>query len=378
LHHLSKGRILPDRPTYEVLKKKAAGFDRLKAAYRRIKGEVRDLKETAEKNALQLESVIEHCNLMAMEGHVSFLELKQVFNASSDSLWVVDKEFKIRLINKTLLNMFGKREAGIIGKRCYDFLSVSACHSLSCPLKRILKGKKHVEFDIDYIKEDQTVVPCILSASPFFGLDGDIIGIVVSFKDITERRQVEDKLKELNQELERLATVDSLTQIPNRREFDRCLKREWFRLRRNQRPLSLIMCDVDYFKQFNDTYGHAAGDECLYSVAQSIRSSLKRAADFAARYGGEEFAVILPEVDAQGAFHVAETIRKHVRRLGIAHQGSSVAPTVTLSLGVSTLIPEESMTPEMVVESADKALYQAKQAGRNQTASQMLALQGCE
>ena len=361
---------MPDDSTYKELKKKAAKFDRLMMDYRRIQEEVRRIKETAKENALQLESVFEHSNLMAMEAQVAILELKQVFNTSTDGMWVVDKDFKIRLINKALLSIFDKEDVDVVNKNCYDLLAVSSCHSDSCPLTRVLKGEKHIEFDINITDNKQTNVPCILSASPFFGLDGKVIGMVAGFKDITERKQAEIKLKKLNRKLERLATIDSLTQVSNRREFNRYLNQEWFRHRRNRRPFSLIMCDVDFFKGFNDAYGHSAGDDCLFAVAQAIRSNLKRAPDFVARYGGEEFVVILPETDAKGALHVAESIRRQVFTLGIEHNVSAVAPVVTISLGVSTIVPEGTIDPEFFVNTADKALYQAKSKGRNQTAFQ--------
>ncbi len=127
---------------------------------------------------------------------------------------------------------------------------------------------------------------------------------------------------------------------------------------------------MDFFKAFNDTYGHTCGDESLYAVAQAIRSNVKRSADFVARYGGEEFAVILPETDAPGAVHVAENIRKQVYQLGIPHASSTVEPVVTISLGVSTFIPEKDLDPELIIQSADQALYQAKSEGRNRTAVQ--------
>jgi diguanylate cyclase (GGDEF)-like protein len=172
-------------------------------------------------------------------------------------------------------------------------------------------------------------------------------------------------LETANQKLQRLATLDSLTQVANRRRFDEYLQQSWQRLMREQQPLSLILCDIDYFKRYNDTYGHQAGDECLKQVAQAISHSLKRPDDLAARYGGEEFAAILPNTPIEGAIQVAETISFQVQQLEIPHQRSSISDRVTLSLGISGLIPQPNNSIEILIANADRALYQAKERGRN-------------
>ncbi|MFB8787918.1 MAG: diguanylate cyclase [Potamolinea sp.] len=174
-----------------------------------------------------------------------------------------------------------------------------------------------------------------------------------------------EQLEAANQELERLACVDGLTQVANRRRFDEYLNAEWRRLAREQKPLSLILCDLDYFKFYNDTYGHLGGDLCLQQVAEVLRQTLKRPADLVARYGGEEFAVILPNTDAKGALIVAEAIREGVRGLEIPHLKSPVSQFVTLSLGVASFVPSPDSIPAQLIGVADKALYQAKADGRD-------------
>ncbi len=166
-------------------------------------------------------------------------------------------------------------------------------------------------------------------------------------------------------ELERLACLDGLTQIANRRRFDEYLEQEWARSRREGSSISLIICDVDFFKLFNDTYGHKAGDECLCSVAAAINTSTRRPGDLAARYGGEEFAVILPDTDAEGALHVAESLRSKIHALAIPHRASSVAGHVTLSMGIASMIPKRSAAPGTLIVLADEALYGAKALGRD-------------
>lgn len=177
--------------------------------------------------------------------------------------------------------------------------------------------------------------------------------------------QLYQKLEEANQELQRLATSDSLTQVANRRCFDEYLAREWQRLAREQVSLSLIMCDVDFFKLFNDTYGHQAGDDCLQQVATAIRRTVKRPADLVARYGGEEFAVILPNTEALGAVQLAQEIHFRIKLLKIAHAKSTISDSVSLSLGVSSVIPNHQSSPAMLIAAADAALYQAKEEGRD-------------
>ncbi len=176
-----------------------------------------------------------------------------------------------------------------------------------------------------------------------------------------------DALKQANGRLEELSRKDGLTGIANRRVFDEHFEREWKRGFRNQTPLSLIIADVDYFKRYNDIYGHKMGDDCLVTVAEALEGFARRPLDLAARYGGEEFAVILPETDAKGAYLAAEEIRKAVCALDIPHRGSDVAGLVTLSLGVNTTIPGAADELHVFFEGADLALYAAKKSGRNRT-----------
>ncbi|MCW6052728.1 diguanylate cyclase [Lyngbya sp. CCAP 1446/10] len=178
-------------------------------------------------------------------------------------------------------------------------------------------------------------------------------------------QQQKEQLEKVNLALQYLATYDSLTEVRNRRSFTEHIDTEWRRLAREEAPLSLIMCDIDYFKFYNDTYGHQAGDECLRQVAQVLQKSLKRSADLVARYGGEEFAIVLPNTDIQGAASVAEIICQQVRGLQILHAKSAVSEYVTLSLGVACCIPAPMSQPAGLITIADEALYRAKTAGRD-------------
>ena len=173
------------------------------------------------------------------------------------------------------------------------------------------------------------------------------------------------QLEEANRRLELLSTVDSLTDAANRRQFDHILDAEWRRCARTGLPLALLMLDIDHFKPFNDGYGHLTGDVCLKKVAGVVRRLVQRAGELVARYGGEEFAVLLPGSDAPHARELAESIRLEVELLAITHAYSKVAPVVTISAGVAAMIPIYGNTPGELVAAADRALYHAKQTGRN-------------
>lgn len=182
---------------------------------------------------------------------------------------------------------------------------------------------------------------------------------------LIQQSQLQQQLEAANRELQRLASMDGLTQVANRRWFDEYLDQEWHRMQREHLPLSLILCDVDFFKAYNDTYGHQAGDRCLQQVAHMIQQQVKRSTDLVARYGGEEFAVILPNTPNQGALHIAEALCYEVQAMAIPHAASSIAPCITLSAGAASLTPNLDATTAALLTRADKALYQAKQAGRN-------------
>jgi len=176
-----------------------------------------------------------------------------------------------------------------------------------------------------------------------------------------------ERLAEMNLELERLSVTDSLTGLANRRSFNKFLNREWLREQREQQPFSVVMIDIDHFKRYNDAYGHLEGDVCLQKVSWALQSALCRAGDLLARYGGEEFVAILPHTDISGAAELAAAFHNHVRKLAIPHSDSSVSSIVTISIGIASVIPNKNISPSQVIAMADKALYQAKQAGRNQS-----------
>lgn len=183
--------------------------------------------------------------------------------------------------------------------------------------------------------------------------------------DISERKKTEEQLLSLQKQLEEYSYKDGLTEVANRRMFDRVLEQEWLEAKRNQQPLSLIMIDIDFFKQYNDLYGHLQGDEVLKKVAHILNNAGLRARDFFARFGGEEFALILPETNEASALKVAERCRNLVFKAQIPHAASDVSQILTISAGVASMTPGSHQAPKSLVEFVDSLLYQAKNAGRN-------------
>lgn len=174
------------------------------------------------------------------------------------------------------------------------------------------------------------------------------------------------RLKQQADRLEALSLLDALTDIPNRRRYDESLASEWARAKRDRTPLSLIMIDIDHFKEYNDYYGHGAGDVCLQRVATELVEGVVRPGDLVARYGGEEFVVILPDTDKDAAGQIAERLRERIEKLNLAHAYSGTKSVITISAGVATQTElGECLSSRMLHDSADKALYMAKAGGRN-------------
>jgi diguanylate cyclase (GGDEF)-like protein len=173
------------------------------------------------------------------------------------------------------------------------------------------------------------------------------------------------ELLHVNQQLQRLANLDGLTEVANRRKFDEYLKHEWLRLSREKQYLSILLTDIDHFKDYNDNYGHQAGDLCLKKVADILQKSIRRSSDLVARYGGEEFAIILPNTPLDGAITIASEIHKSLESQQIIHECSPVSSILTISLGITTLIPTSKLTCADLISFTDKALYRAKRSGRN-------------
>ncbi|UCD66549.1 MAG: diguanylate cyclase [Deltaproteobacteria bacterium] len=187
-----------------------------------------------------------------------------------------------------------------------------------------------------------------------------------AFRALEESRA---QLAEANRTLQKLSSLDGLTGIANRRSFDETLKKEWNRAMRTEKNIGLIMLDIDFFKLYNDHYGHQGGDDCLKKVAKGLDSAIHRETDFLARYGGEEFSAVLPDTDLKGAVKVAEEMRQAVTALRLEHAKSKVSDIVSISIGVSAITPLMGTEPEILIAAADQALYKAKEDGRDRVKS---------
>ncbi|SEG07730.1 sensor domain-containing diguanylate cyclase [Marinobacterium lutimaris] len=197
---------------------------------------------------------------------------------------------------------------------------------------------------------------------------GETTYLVGFMFDISERKKLEDELRAANRKLEALSYQDGLTGVANRRLYDQTLEKEWNRAHRNGTSLSLVVIDIDHFKDYNDQCGHLQGDQCLIQVANVLRDIACRSSDFFARYGGEEFVLLLPETGRDAARDIAERCRRAVVDEAIPHPASSAGNVVTISLGVASVMPAEGMEPSQIFEIADRMLYQAKRNGRNRIA----------
>lgn len=238
-------------------------------------------------------------------------------------------------------------------------LLVSISFSIAASLFRLVITLLH--HDAIFFLEHAGIWQCVSILMTILG----VVGVACSVLILNSHR-IEYDLKKATTQIEKLANMDGLTNLFNRRYFDHKLQQEFKRLQRGSQPLSLILADIDFFKMYNDTYGHQAGDDCIKGVAAAFRQAAGRVSDIAARYGGEEFVLLLPNTDVQGAKKVANELKKTVASLAIPHKASTASDVVSLSIGIATVYPERSDSPDLLVKNADLALYKSKWNGRNQ------------
>lgn len=286
--------------------------------------------------------------------------LRAIVDNAVEAIISINAECKIETFNTAAVRLFGYEPDEVIGKNV-SLLMPEPDHSRhDSYVQRFLQtGQPHIigiGREVRGRRKDGTVFPMRLAVSETPSNDGcHFTGII---HDITPQKQLEEQLRTLS-------LRDGLTGISNRRCFDEALEKEWRRELRQKEPLSLIMLDIDFFKRYNDHYGHQAGDTCLKTVAACLAASVQRPGDLVARYGGEEFVVLLPETSLQHAEQVAEQIRQNVLSLAVPHQASDAAQIVTISLGVAGLVPQAGFSSQQLLKMADQALYAAKAGGRN-------------
>jgi diguanylate cyclase (GGDEF)-like protein/PAS domain S-box-containing protein len=278
---------------------------------------------------------------------------------SSDAIILRDPQGKRKYASSAFFPMLGRTPEEMGPHGLEPWLHPDSLATPPKTLQRLRTGEQRVVALLQYGHPDGHWMWLEAISSGIFDENGNMTEIVTNLRDVTRRKAAEDKLAAA-------AVTDGMTGLGNRRAFDERLEQEWQRAIRAQSSLALLMIDVDYFKAYNDTFGHLQGDGALTLVSACITENLRRPADFAARYGGEEFVVILPDTDDVGAFHVAENIRKAVAARGLAHPSNPTA-VLTASIGLTSRRPVPGSEASNLIQLADAALYQAKQNGRNQT-----------
>lgn len=313
-----------------------------------------------------------------------------IIEGSSDLIAALDTGFNLIAFNRAFKQTFEQhfRSPVELGVNLLSFLAhdpEQMAQSFTS-WQRALAGEVFISIEPLLLAGDTREYE--VKYSPIHDEVGDVVGAAYIARDVSARLQAErdlkltldkldqarqdteninEQLKLANRELMRQANQDGMTGIANRRYFDEYLAHEWRRAVRQHEPMAMIFADVDFFKKYNDHYGHQQGDDCLRQVAHALHSQLRRPADLLARYGGEEFVVLLPGTTLAGAMFIADAMRAAVEALNLPHAASEAAPVVTLSLGVASIIPSEAMAEGFLIYGADQALYIAKKSGRNRT-----------
>lgn len=338
----------------------------------------------ATQTAISLENALLYQTLMQKEASLIASEEKfsKAFRYSADVMGIIrisDKRYNE--INETFIEVLGYSREEVIGYTSIDFKLWHTEEDRTRVYNMVVEGKDIRNMETLWKTKSGEIKVGLLSTDVLEV--GDECCVLFVWHDYTERKLAEEalqrahdeleqqvqkrteELQKINEELLQLSAVDGLTGIANRRYFDEFLEREWQRAIRDGKEIALLMVDIDFFKYYNGTYGHLAGDECIKQIAGLLKNSVKRATDLVARYGGEEFVVVLTGTAPQKAVAVGEMLRCRVEKLKIKHEKSSINKYVTVSIGVAVKVPLRNETRNNIIEAADKALYQAKQEGRN-------------
>lgn len=319
---------------------------------------------------------------------IEFKELCQAFNEMSATIdsnikLLAESETKYRLITENMTDFVAVIDPdsvvvyaspshqsimdrdSYLGNTPYEYIHPDDLPKAVEATNRLKQLKLPVTIELRWKHKNGNWINLDIRCQPVLDEQGQFIQTVVVSRDITERKLVEDKLSEAHERFKRLSTIDGLTQIANRRFFDETFERELQSAKRHRTPLTLILFDIDFFKAYNDTYGHQGGDACLKQISHAIQQQISNPQHLFARYGGEEFVLILPGVPEEEGGLMGEVIRKTVENLHIPHESSAVSKVVTVSVGLISLVPREDQTREEIFQLVDKALYHAKNNGRN-------------
>lgn len=294
--------------------------------------------------------------------------LQSLLESSPDGIALFNENKVYEACNQAFADTLGITDyRTLVGKRVEDVLPQNTYKDFSHTDDEVLSKGKSLRYRDQMVDDDGKPKWFDVVKSPYKDPNSGANGVLLMARDVTDSCLVEMQLEKMNQELERLSFLDGLTQIANRRSFDEQLDTIWSIHKRQKMSLTIMLCDIDFFKDFNDNYGHQKGDETLRLVAQSFQKTLTRSSDCIARYGGEEFGFVIPNTDREGAQILATSIHEVIKQLDIKHDFSSVSDRITLSIGVVSIIPGNQDSPDTLVDYADQALYLAKKQGRNQT-----------
>ncbi|MEK8131785.1 diguanylate cyclase [Paenibacillus filicis] len=318
--------------------------------------------------------------LYIVRAHASNRKLKEseeryrgLIASSPDATFVMMRDGTISFVNDKgirLLHAVSRKD--IIGRSYFEFVHPSHRESSRKYVEALLNRQLKPELmEQVFVCLDGTEMETELSIS--LTLYKEEVAILLSVRDVTERKRTEKSLQEALDKLQKLSDLDGLTGIPNRRRLDEYLTRAWADSAANQTRLTVVLFDVDYFKRYNDCYGHLGGDEALRTIAGAAEALMREKGHFVARYGGEEFAAVLKEIPVEEAMEIAEQLRAQIEQLALAHAGSEIADHITVSIGLASVTPDPLTHPEQVLSQADKALYLAKAEGRNRALFDPLA-----
>jgi len=329
---------------------------------------------------LSLKQTLEHLEAKVVERTAklqqSEAQINGFFSSAPIGMGIVNSQLRYERVNQVLADMNKTSIREHLGRTIQEILPSLSLYvkDFFCEVLEIGKPLLNREVSTISLNQKEGTQTWLASYFPIFDINNVPICVGFVVIEISDRKKAESDmqyaeslLRMANLELEKLVNIDGLTQIANRRCFNDRLEFEWERLCREQKSLSLILFDIDYFKRYNDCYGHQIGDDCLSAIAQKVNQTLCRPADLVARYGGEEFVIVLPNTDLDGAIIVAEQIRKAVLELNISHQNSDISDIVTISLGITCLVPCFIQKSTILIKQADMALYRAKHEGRNRS-----------
>ncbi|MGY5450659.1 sensor domain-containing diguanylate cyclase [Agarivorans sp. MS3-6] len=290
--------------------------------------------------------------------------IRTVFHSSPDPLGFIDDKGHFIGGNEPFAKMFGYTSDDLLGKHLTEVLSEEQLEQHQQQNNEILTTGKPLRYEELVYLDDGHQIWYEVIKGPYQDDTSGERGIIFITRDVTERKATEQQLADAIMQLQELSFIDSLTQVANRRSFDEKLQQLWLTHRRENVELSLLLLDIDCFKQYNDNYGHQKGDDALRQVAKLISRSVKRGSDLVARYGGEEFAILLPNTGKEGAKRIAENVLNNIAEAQISHQYSDVEDYVSVSIGLATIVPEQGMDYGEMVRIADLQLYRAKHQGK--------------